>query len=205
MLSGCSTVGNVVSTVSNFNTVSTLHSLATLTKDRRSFGQIIDDSLSTIKVNSAIHDALKGFSEFGINYKIYNKMLLVTGQVPNNQIKEDIAVELNKIPFLNKIINELVIKKNISFTDMALDSSVTLRIKSKLLKTYSTILTQINMHTERGVVYILGRLSIHELNHLLEATVSTGSVSDIKYFVINDNDPTVMLTHDNHRRFYLGG
>jgi len=203
LVSGCGGLSSVVGIAKNVSTVSTIHTIATISDDRRSFGQIFDDGVIGLKVSNSIQDTLNGMGVFDVNSRIYNNKLLLTGDVSSEKIKSDIEKNLWEIRHVNSIENELVVGRDYSAFNLAFDSTITLDIKTSLLNSDDSIFNQVDIHTHYGVVYVLGRLTKYELDKVIDASISSHSINGLRYFVINEDNPSQTLTADSYRKFYF--
>jgi osmotically-inducible protein OsmY len=202
-LSGCIATTTLISSIKSINTISSLHSASTVSTDRRSIGEIIDNQYNKIKVYGAINSVLSDHKGYDINFNIYNKKILLTGYVNDELIKTAIHNSLQAIRHIDSVENEIIVGNKSSAVNGIIDSSITFKIKARTIDSPTFSQRQLNIHTESGTVYVMGRLHSFEVNELLDLVIGISGVKDIKYFITNEAAPSELFTHNNYKKLYL--
>jgi osmotically-inducible protein OsmY len=163
--------------------------LVTTNLDRRTVGVITDDDLIDLELETwAVGD--DKFKDSHFNFNVYNKNLLITGEVENDEVRKYLIEQINRKQRVNKIFDEAVIAKPSSFFDRSSDSIIDGKIKLELNNQEVFNPVHINYHTERGVVYLLGDVTEREGK---KAGVVIAGVSGVKkvvkYFNYIENIP----------------
>jgi osmotically-inducible protein OsmY len=146
---------------------------------KRTYGaKVEDESIETkAKVNiAASHEELKN-SHFSVTS--YNGYVLIVGQVPSQERKQQVSEVVRKIRRVRRIYNELDVVGNSSRMTRSSDTWVTTKVKSALLADSSIEGGRIKVVTENGVVYLMGLVSHSEADRVSEATSSTAGVQKV--------------------------
>lgn len=145
----------------------------------RSFGTVIDDQkLETIiQVNIAKADpALKNSN---IHATSFNGVVLLTGQVPNNAMR-DLAGRTARAPHrVRQVYNELEVSGKTTLLARTSDSWLTTKVKSVMLVDKNVDSGRIKVITENGVVYLMGLLTRNEAETAAEVARSIGGVQKV--------------------------
>jgi osmotically-inducible protein OsmY len=133
-----------------------------LATDRRSSGTQLDDQAIEFKANSRIRDLLgdKGH----VNATSYNRLLLLTGEVPTEADRTNIEQALSRIDNVKSVVNELAPMFASSLSQRSNDALVTSKVKAI---------------TERGVVYLMGRVTEREAERAADLTRSISGVQKV--------------------------
>lgn len=134
--------------------------------DRRTVGAQTDDKTISFKGES-VADAVVG-SQGHINVTSFNKLVLVTGEVPNETLKARVASEISQIPNVKNIVNELEIAPPSSLSVRSNDTLITAKVAASFLNTSDLYANSIKTVTERGIVYLMGRVTEREGNRAAE-------------------------------------
>lgn len=115
--------------------------------------QVEDSTIKTKAVNVlSKYPALQKKSN--VEIVVFNRIVLLLGQVPTSALKSDIANDISNINGVRVVYNQLTIGKPVTFGTYAKDAWITTKIKSTMLGKVNP--TQFKVVTENGVVYILG-------------------------------------------------
>ena len=128
--------------------------------DRRTFGaQTEDQSIqvkSRIRLNNTVGDAGH------ININSFNRRVLLTGEVPDEASKATAEREVRAVEGVISVINELEIAGLSSYTSRSSDTLITTKVKASLVDTKDISANSYQVVTERGVVYLQGRVTQRE-------------------------------------------
>jgi len=122
--------------------------------DRRTLGAQTDDTGIELKAMADLNSQVPGSG--GVSVTSYNRKVLLTGQVLNEQTKRNAEAVVARLANVRVIHNELGISGRVSFGTQAADTSITARVKSALIDTKDLQATTIKVVTEAGVVYLMG-------------------------------------------------
>ena len=132
-----------------------------------------NENLSKKKImNSYPSDVL----DANINISSFNGDLLITGQVPRQELVRLATVQANTLRNVKEVFNYLQVMGESSFLSKANDRFITNRIKSRLQDSKIFKMRKIHIVTEYGVVYLMGSLKKEELEMTLALIRETNGV-----------------------------
>jgi osmotically-inducible protein OsmY len=150
--------------------------------NKRSLGtKLNDDRLETYaRVN--ILKADPAFENARINIDSFNGLLLLTGQVPTEQLRQLAGNTVGAINSVRQVHNELQVGPSARFGSQSLDTWITTKIKSRLVA--SRIQSRrIHIITEAQTVFLMGLVSRYEADRIVEvARTSDGVQQVVKVF-----------------------
>lgn len=160
---------------------------AAVIHDRRSAGTVIDDQAVEFKVSGALFSNKNIYDQSHINVTSYNGIVLLTGETPNESLKQQVTKEVQAIPNVRRIHNELLIAAPSALPSRSSDAWITSKIKAKLTADKYIDPFYIKVVTEHGVVYLMGLVSHAEADRVVGiVTQSAGVQRVIKIFEYTD-------------------
>jgi len=135
---------------------------AAVVTDRRTAGTIVDDKAIDMK---ALHELSLNktlWKESHITAVSYNNVLLLVGQTPSEELKQQAFDAVSSIPKVRRVHNELSVGPNAPLGTRSRDTWITTQIKTKLLGNKEISATRIKVITEEGVVYLMGLVTPEE-------------------------------------------
>ncbi len=96
-----------------------------------------------------------------VEIAVYNGIVLLLGQVPNEKIKEGLAAKISNLPDVSVVYNQLVVGKSVSLGQYADDGWITSRIVADL-NANGVGSFKFKVITESGVVYMMGVVTKEE-------------------------------------------
>ncbi|MBL8513512.1 MAG: BON domain-containing protein [Betaproteobacteria bacterium] len=152
--------------------------------DRRTAGIQLEDENIEWKARKL---QLENFKDAHVNITSFNLQLLLTGEVPNDKVKADIATSMAKIPSVKLVHNELNVSGNTSLASRSSDGLVTASVKTRFIgnKTFSS--NHVKVITEAGTVYLMGMVSQAEADAAVEIARNTSGVAKVvRVFEVTD-------------------
>lgn len=146
---------------------------------RRTLGNYIEDNSIEFKAKVNINKGSDALSSSNINVNSYNGQVLLTGQVPSEQIKAEASQVVGQLREVRKIHNELEIAGPSSLMIRANDTYITGRVKAQLLADRRTSGMRIKVVTENGTVYLMGLVTPLEADVAVEVVRSIVGVQRI--------------------------
>jgi osmotically-inducible protein OsmY len=129
-------------------------------QDRRTSGTVVDDEGLEAKSATRIRDTIGDRGH--INVTSYNRVLLVTGEVPTEADKAAVGAALERMENVKGVLNELVVGPNSSLGDRSNDALITSKVKASLVDARDIFANAYKVVTERGVVYLMGIVTERE-------------------------------------------
>ena len=130
------------------------------TADRRTLGAQADDKAISVKADLRL-PKITG-PDVHINANSFNRVVLLTGEVKDDAMKAAVEREVKAIPGVVSVANELTIAGPATYTERASDSLITTKVKASLVDMKTISATSFKVVTERGVVYLMGRVTQRE-------------------------------------------
>lgn len=91
-----------------------------------------------------------------VNVTCFNQIVLLTGETPNPQLRQDAENLARNVSDVKRIYNEITIQGPTSSLTRASDSWITTKIKTQMLATEDLKSGTIKVVTENGAVYLMG-------------------------------------------------
>ena len=145
--------------------------------DRRTSGAQLEDEGIELRAASRVREAM---GERGhINVTSYNRQVLLTGEVPSEQDKQNVEQVVSRVPNVKAIVNELAVLGNSTLAARSADTLVTGKVKASLVDSKDLFANAFKVVTERGTVYLLGRVTPREAERGTAITRSVGGVQRV--------------------------
>ncbi len=125
--------------------------------DRRTAGAQIDDQTIELRASSAITAAVGDRGH--VNATSYNRVVLLTGEVPTEADRAKVEAAVGRVENVRAVINELAVMPNSSIGQRTNDSITTGKVKAALFDAKGIQAAAIKVVTERGNVYLMGRVT----------------------------------------------
>jgi len=133
---------------------------ALVASDRRTSGTQIEDESIELRAASRLREA---FGERAhINVTSYNRLVLLTGEVPSEQAKQQAEQIASRVENVRSIVNELAVTGVTTLTQRSADALITGQVKASLVDAADLQVTAFKVLTERGTVYLLGLVTQRE-------------------------------------------
>ena len=175
--------------------------VATMSNDRRSAGEIIDDKNLHMKLGNIVRkdNMLK---DVHINFMVYNEAVLMAGEVSSAETKDYLEKQLKKkAPKMKQFINDVAVMPNSSYFSRAKDGVITLQIETLFLDQEVFHPVHIRVMTERRTVYLMGSVTKREAEHATNLASSAKNVDKVvklfNYLLVR---PAEEIERDNKRK-----
>ena len=139
---------------------------ALVATDRRTSGAQLEDEGIELRSNARIRETVG--ERVHVNVNSYNRQVLLTGEVPTAQDRQQIEQLVGKVENVRSIINELGVLGNSTLPQRSSDSLVTGKVKAGLVDAKDLYANAFKIVTERGTTYIMGRVSKREADRATE-------------------------------------
>ena len=147
--------------------------------DRRTIGAQTDDKSLELKGEGR---ATKITGEKGhVAVTSYNGVVLLTGEVKDDKMKAEVEQQIATLPGIKRIENDLVVAPVSSVSARSSDLLITSKVKAAIIDTKDLYLSAFKVHTDRGVVYLMGRVTQREGK--LGAEVARNAAGNIRKVV----------------------
>lgn len=155
--------------------------------DRRTSGSVIDDQSIEFKSSHAISLNKSLYDQSHINITSYNGIVLLTGEAPSEDLKQQATAAIQTIPKVRRIHNEISIAAPSALPSRSSDTWITSKIKTKITAQEGLDPFYIKVVTEHGFVYLMGIVSQNEGRLATQLVSGTAGVQRvIKIFEYSD-------------------
>ena len=145
----------------------------------KTIGRDFDDSAMETFIAVNIRKADPVLAEAHVNVNVYNGMVLMTGEVPNQEMKLLAGDTARSYHGQRKVHNELQIRGKTSVVSRTNDSIISGKIRTKFAFTKEIDSSDIKVVTEDSVVYLLGTLYEDMGNIAAEIARNTRGVKQV--------------------------
>ena len=145
-----------------------------LLTDRRTSGTQLEDEGIELKAGGRVREAISDRGH--VNVTSYNRIVLISGEVPTDADKEAVGKAIGAIENVTTVVNELGVSGNSSLTSRSSDAVITGRVKGAFIDAKDVQANAIKVVTERGNVYLMGRVSEREATRAADIARSQPSV-----------------------------
>lgn len=145
--------------------------------DRRTSGTQLEDEGIELRGASQIRANLG--TRVRVNLTSYNRKVLMTGEVPSLKDKEWVEKLVMQVENVNSVINELEVLDSPSFAARSSDVLLSGHVKAMLIDAADLKLNAFKLVTERGTVYLMGRVTQREADRATEVVRATPGVQKV--------------------------
>lgn len=145
--------------------------------DRRTSGAQIEDEGIELRAMNRVRDNLG--SRARVSATSYNRQVLLTGEVLNEQDKKLVEQVVARVENVRAVVNELAIIDSPSLVQRSSDVLITGQIKAMLIDARDLYANAFKVVTERGTVYLMGRVTQREADRATEVARSARGVQKV--------------------------
>ena len=145
--------------------------------DRRTSGAQLEDEGIELRAASRMRGTFG--DRVHVNLTSYNRQVLLTGEVPSAQDKQQIEQVAAGVENVTSVVNELAVTGQTSLSQRSNDTFVTGRVKAMLLDARDLQSNAFKVVTERGTVYLMGRVTQREADRATQVVRSTPGVQKV--------------------------
>ena len=145
--------------------------------DRRTSGTQLEDQAIELKAMTRTREAV---GERGhVNATSYNRTLLLTGEVAADTDKVAVEQAVAKIEGVRTVVNELVVAGSSSLAARSNDAILTSKVKASFIDAKDVFANAIKVISERGTVYLMGRVTEREANRASDIARAVSGVQKV--------------------------
>ena len=151
----------------------------------RSLGQVfIDSSIErTAKIN--LYKLDSRFKQSRVNIESFHGNVLLTGHVPDVHLKQLAEDDLRAMTDVKTVHNYITVGNQIGYNSIMQDTTVTANTRGLIMKAVVVSDSKVRIHTEDGILYVMGRLNQAEINDLNQVLQQVGNVTKIITLIDN--------------------
>jgi hypothetical protein len=145
--------------------------------DRRTTGAQVEDEGIELKVASAVRRELG--ERIHLNVTSFNRKVLLSGEA-RTQADKDLAEKLAQSQEnVQSVVNDLALAMPSSVTQRSKDIVITSQAKAAFIDAKDLQVNSIKVVTERGVVYLMGRVTSREAKRATDIVRGIGGVTKV--------------------------
>ena len=154
---------------------------ALLITDRRNSETYVTDQGLELRAGTRISE--KHGDKVHVNVTSYNRMLLLTGEIPDETQRARVGEALAQLENVKSVVNELAVAGSSSATSRANDLQLGLKVKASFVDAKDVFANAVKVVVERGNVYLMGRVSEREAARVADlASRVPGVVKVVRVF-----------------------
>ena len=151
----------------------------------RSLGQVFIDSSTERTANINLYKLDSRFKQSRVNIESFYGNVLLTGQVPDQHLKQLAEDNVRAMSDVKNVHNFITVGDKIGYNTIMQDATATANTRGLIMKAPVVADSKVRVHTEDGVLYVMGRLNNAEINDLNNVLQQVGNVTKIVTLVDN--------------------
>ena len=152
---------------------------AMVATDRRTSGTQVEDEVIELKAKGRMGETFPNDDVARINTTSYNRMVLLTGEVPTEADKTTAEQVVARIDNVQSVVNELRVGPPNTLKEKTSDAFITTKVKASLVDAKDLFANSIKVVTHRSVVYLMGRVTEREANRATEVARGVSGVAKV--------------------------
>lgn len=145
----------------------------------RTLGAVIDDQSIETTATVNIRKTDPALERANVVVTSYNGTVLLSGQVPNEELRGRAAQVAASVKNVRRVYNELTVGPNADFTVHSSDTLLTTKVKSRLLAAKGIKDSRVKVVTENGSVFLMGLVTQSEGDIAGKVAQETGGVQKV--------------------------
>jgi osmotically-inducible protein OsmY len=145
--------------------------------DRRTSGAQVDDQAIELKATKRINDLLG--DRGNVSTTSYNRVVLLTGTVLAEPDKAAVERSVAGIENVKSVVNEVAVGTAASFGNRSNDTLLTSKVKASMVDAKDVQANAYKVVTERGIVYLMGRVTEREANRAADISRGVSGVQKV--------------------------
>ncbi len=146
---------------------------------KRTVGTQVEDQNIETKVSHNLRRTDARLGDARINVDSYNGIVLLTGQVPSQELKEKATGIAREVRNVRDVHNEIAVAANLPASQRLSDTWLNTRIRTTLAANDRIDTGRIRVVTENATVYLMGIVSRAEADRIVDAVSSAGGMQRI--------------------------
>lgn len=167
----------------------------------RSWGQAILDNSITRTASINLYKLDPRFKLSRVNITCFHGVVLLTGQVPDANLKRLAEDNVKSMDDVKAVQNYLTVGDEIGYAQIVQDGLTTANVRKNfmLLKGFKD--SRVKIVTENNVVYLMGKLPKSDVDWLLDTLQRTPNVAKIVSLIdiLSEAEPTILSTPVENR------
>ena len=145
--------------------------------DRRTAGTQVEDQAIELKAAARVREITT--DQANVNATSYNRIVLLTGEVPDAATRSAVEQAIGRIEGVRSVVNELAVMGKTTLTARSNDAVLSARVKAGFIDAKDLQANTVKVTTERGVVYLMGRVTEREAARAVAVARSVPGVQKV--------------------------
>jgi osmotically-inducible protein OsmY len=145
--------------------------------DRRTAGTQVEDKAIELKANNRLKEVIGDRSH--VNVASYNRTVLLTGEAATEADKAAIEQTVQKVDNVRSTVNELEVTIPSALAGRSNDALISGKVRATFIDARDLQVNAFKIVTERGAVYLMGRVTEREATRATELARSVGGVQKV--------------------------
>lgn len=124
-----------------------------------------------------------------VNLKSYNRFVLITGEANSEDTRKAVETIVERTGDVVRLLNDVVVEPNSSIASRANDAVIASRVKAVLADARDLTASAFQIMVERGVVYLMGRVTEREASRATDISrMVVGVAKVVRAFELVDEE-----------------
>jgi osmotically-inducible protein OsmY len=145
--------------------------------DRRTSGTQLEDQAIELKATNRVREIVGDRGH--VNATSYNRVVLLTGEVPSDADKMAVERSVSRVDNVKSTVNELAVMGPTSMTARSNDTILSSKVKATFVDAKDLHANAFKVISERGTVYLMGRVTDREADRATELARSVSGVQRV--------------------------
>ena len=156
--------------------------------DRRTSGAQLEDEGIELRAMSRLRDTIG--SRARVSVTSYNRQVLLTGEVLNEPDKKAVEQVITRVENVTSVVNELAVINSPTLVQRSSDVLITGQVKALLVDSKDLFANAFKVVTERGTVYLMGRVTQREADRATDIVRGARGVQKVVRLleIISENE-----------------
>lgn len=146
--------------------------------DRRTTGSQVEDEGIELKAANRLHDVIAP-ARGRISVTSYNQLVLITGEVITDADRQLVEQTVSRVEKVRSVVNEVAVVSSLSASTLGSETLLTSRVKAALIDSKDPLSNVVKVVSERGTVYLMGRVTEREALNAVEAVRGMSGVQKV--------------------------
>jgi osmotically-inducible protein OsmY len=145
--------------------------------DRRTSGTQLEDQAIELKAANRAREIVGDRGH--VNATSYNRVVLLTGEAPSDADKAAVERSVSRVDNVKSTVNELAVMGPTSMTARSNDTILSSKVKATFVDAKDLHANAFKVISERGTVYLMGRVTDREADRATELARSVSGVQRV--------------------------
>ena len=150
---------------------------AMVASDRRTSGAQLEDESIELRAQARIRDNLG--ERVHVNVTSFNRQVLLTGEVTAEKDRQAVVQLVERIENVKAVVNELAVMPMSNLSERSNDLLIVAKVKASFVDSRDLFANAFKVVTERGTVYLMGRVTQREANSATQFTRNVSGVNKV--------------------------